>query len=65
MLLPLCLVDPHKVDAALIVEKVESGNYMGQTILPPRKAYMDARIVCRPDNDWLDPWSKDLVDGDE
>ena len=65
LLLPLCLVDPHKVDAALIVEKVESGNYMGQTILPPRKAYMDARIVCRPDNDWLDPWSKDQVDGDE
>lgn len=38
---------------------------MGHTILPPRKAYMDARIVCRPDNDWLDPWSKDQVDGDE
>lgn len=65
LLLPLCLVDPHKVDAALIVEKVESGNYMGHTILPPRKAYMDARIVCRPDNDWLDPWSGDQVDGDE
>lgn len=65
LLLPLCLVDPHKVDAALIVEKVESGNYMGHTILPPRKAYMDARIVCRPDNDWLDPWSKDQVDADD
>ena len=30
-----------------------SGNYQGQTILTMRQAYKHARLICRPDSDWL------------
>lgn len=53
ILLPLALVDDEKVDIALVVEKTESGNYLGHTILPFEWAYSNARLVCRPDSDWL------------
>lgn len=53
LLLPLSLLDDEKVDIALVVEKTESGNYLGHTILPLEWAYSNARLVCRPDSDWL------------
>jgi hypothetical protein len=53
LLLPLSLVDDEKVDIALVVEKTESGNYLGHTILPLEWAYSNSRLVCRPDSDWL------------
>ena len=53
LLLPLALVDDNKVDIALVIEKKESGNYLGHTILPLHWAYSNARLVCRPDSDWL------------
>lgn len=53
ILLPLALVDDEHVDIALVVEKTESGNYLGHTILPLEWAYSNARLVCRPDSDWL------------
>jgi len=53
ILLPLALIDDEKVDIALVVEKTESGNYLGHTILPLNWAYNNARLVCRPDSDWL------------
>lgn len=53
LLLPLCLMDESEADAALVVERMDSGNYQGQTVLTMRMAYMDARLVCRPDSDWL------------
>ena len=53
LLLPLCLVDETKADCALVVERLENGNYIGRTILTMRMAYMDARVICRPESDWL------------
>lgn len=53
LLLPLALIDDDKVDIALVVEKTKSGNYLGHTILPLEWAYSNARLVCRPDSDWL------------
>lgn len=55
LLLPLCLTDDEHADAALVVQLLESGNYQGQTILTMEQAYMDARLICRPDSDWLTP----------
>lgn len=52
-LLPLCLLDSDKADAALVVELQESGIYQGMTILTMEMAYKDARLICRPDSDWL------------
>lgn len=53
LLLPLCLVDESKADCALVVERLDNGNYIGRTILTMRMAYMDARVICRPESDWL------------
>ncbi len=53
LLLPLSLVDDEVVDIALVVEKTKSGNYIGHTILPLDWAYSNARLVARPDSDWL------------
>jgi hypothetical protein len=55
LLLPLAIISDDKIDIALVVEKTHSGNYLGHTILPLDWAYMNARLVCRPDSDWLVP----------
>lgn len=55
LLLPLALINDEIVDIALIVTKNQSGSYQGRTILPLDRAYMNARLVCRPDSDWLVP----------
>jgi cold shock CspA family protein len=54
LLLPLCLLDDSTVDVALAVQRTETG-YIGSTILPLDWAYKSARLVCRPDSDWLAP----------
>jgi len=54
LLLPLCLISDDRVDLALAVEKTPSGNYLGHTVLTLDWAYRNARLVCRPDSDWLD-----------
>jgi cold shock CspA family protein len=53
LLLPLAIVDDEKVDLALVVTKNPSGSYQGRTIFPLDWAYQNARLVCRPDSDWL------------
>ena len=53
LMLPLALADDTRTDAALVVLKNPSGSYQGQTILELEKAYLDARLICRPNNDWL------------
>ena len=53
MLLPLCLINPDKVDIALVTQRTPSGNYLGHTILSLEMAYSNARLVSRPDSDWL------------
>ncbi len=55
LLLPLCLVRDDVVDLALAVERTQSGNYLAYTALPLNWAYKNARLICRPDSDWLSP----------
>jgi len=55
LLLPLCLVQDDVVDLALAVERTVSGNYLAYTVLPLDWAYNNARLICRPDSDWLAP----------
>ncbi len=46
--------NPGKPEVALIVEWQEkSQNYQAHTILPLNLAYSNARLICRPDSDWL------------
>lgn len=53
--LPLCLVNDKDVDLALVVERTNAGRYQGATIYKLEWAYKCARLVCRPDSDWLTP----------
>lgn len=53
LLLPLDLTENDQPDVALVVELMESGAYIGQTILTMKMAYNNARLISRPDSDWL------------
>lgn len=54
LLLPLCLVDPNVPDLALVVTKNSSGNfYQGHTCLTLEMAYNNARLIAKPDSNWL------------
>lgn len=53
LMLPLSLEDDRVVDTVLVVELTPSGNYQGQTILTMQQAYIDARLLCRPNSEWL------------
>ena len=64
LLLPLDLTEDENPDVALVVELTESGAYIGQTILTMRMAYNNARLISRPDSDWLNTSLK-LSDSEE
>lgn len=56
LLLPLCLVSPEKADLALVADKDSDGRvYRIRTALRMDMAYSNARLITRPDRDWLDP----------
>lgn len=58
LLLPLALEKKGVIDVALVCEhKVDEtsgvNNYVGHTIFTLKMAYNDARLITRPDSDWL------------
>ena len=56
LLLPICLENPARADLALVVAKNEVGNaYRGSTVLTLDMAYNNARLLARPDTEWLQP----------
>lgn len=63
LLLPLCLVDPDRVDLALVLDRspsyaerpeTENACYRAYTVLPLEWAYRNARLITRPEASWLD-----------
>lgn len=54
LLLPLCLEDENIPDLALVVTK---GNnvYQGHTCLTMEMAYNNARLIAKPESNWLMP----------
>jgi cold shock CspA family protein len=54
LLLPICLNDPVKADLALVVSR-NGQQYRGDTALPLHQAYNNARLLTRPDKEWLQP----------
>ncbi len=67
LLLPLKLqTDPKvAVDIALVVERLGNGNYQGQTIFTLDMAYQDARLICRPNSEWLTIGNISILGDDE
>jgi len=55
LLLPVGLVRRDQVELALAVDRLESGVYLGRTVLTLDWAYNNARLLTRPDTDWLQP----------
>jgi hypothetical protein len=53
LLIPLSIQDDEVVDLSMVVTKNPSGSYEGRTVFPLEWSYMNARLVCRPDSDWL------------
>jgi hypothetical protein len=63
LLLPLALINPDRVDLALVVDRSpsyvespdpEGASYRAYTVLPLEWAYRNARLVTRPEAYWLD-----------
>ncbi len=56
LLIPICLINDNVPDLALVVSKNEMGNqYLGHTCLTLDMAYNNARLIARPDSNWLKP----------
>lgn len=54
LLLPLCLLDQEIPDTALVVSKDPSGTfYQGHTCLTLEMAYSNARLIAKPESNWL------------
>ncbi|WP_156960211.1 DUF3825 domain-containing protein [Amycolatopsis taiwanensis] len=58
LLLPLSLLDAAVVDLALVVSR-QGEFYRGHTVLTTAMAYNNARLLARPDSDWLRPATED------
>ena len=54
LLLPLCLSDAKHADLAMVVER-HSTFYQASTCLTLDMAYSNARLLAKPDRDWLQP----------
>ncbi|QSV54759.1 MAG: DUF3825 domain-containing protein [Dolichospermum sp. UKL201] len=54
LLLPLCISSPSKADVALVINRTENV-YSGETILTLDMAYNNARLLAKPDTEWLQP----------
>lgn len=52
LLLPLCLCSDEVFDMALAVTK-KNGYYQGHTCLTLDMAYNNARLIAKPENNWL------------
>ncbi len=56
LLVPICLTSEVRPDLALVVSKNEvANNYLGHTCLTLDMAYNNARLIARPDSNWLKP----------
>ena len=51
-LIPLCLLDTQKPDIAIAISK-DTNYYYGATCLTMDLAYNNARLIVKPESDWL------------
>lgn len=53
LMIPLCFSKDNTPDIALILEKRKGNHYQAKTCLTMEMAYMDARIIAKPESNWL------------
>lgn len=54
LLLPVCLEDVSRADLALSIDRL-GDVYRAATVLTLDMAYNNARLIARPDKEWLEP----------
>lgn len=53
LMIPLCFNKDNIPDVALVLEKRSGNHYQAKTCLTLEMAYVDARLVAKPESDWL------------
>ena len=54
LLIPLCFGKTDNPDLALVLTKMD-GYYQAHTCLSMDMAYLDARLIAKPESNWLLP----------
>lgn len=53
LLVPLCFSKDDNPDVALVLDLMKNGYYQATTCLSMEMAYMDARLIAKPESNWL------------
>lgn len=53
LLVPLCFGKDDNPDVALVLDLMKNGYYQATTCLSMEIAYMDARLIAKPESNWL------------
>ena len=53
LLVPLCFGKDDTPDVALVLDLMSNGYYQATTCLSMEMAYMDARLIAKPESNWL------------
>ena len=53
LLVPLCFGKDDSPDVALVLDLMKNGYYQATTCLSMEMAYMDARLIAKPESNWL------------
>lgn len=53
LLVPLCFGKDDTPDVALVLDQQKNGNYLATTCLSMEMAYIDARLIAKPESNWL------------
>ena len=53
LLVPLCFGKNDNPDVALVLDLMKNGYYQATTCLSMEMAYMDARLIAKPESNWL------------
>ena len=53
LMIPLCFGKTDTPDVALVLDKMKGNYYQATTCLDMKMAYMDARLIAKPESNWL------------
>lgn len=53
LLVPLCFGKDDSPSVALVLDLMKNGYYQATTCLSMEMAYMDARLIAKPESNWL------------
>jgi len=53
LMIPLCFNNTKTPDVALVLDRMKGNYYQAVTCLDLKMAYMDARLIAKPESDWL------------